>query len=122
MTRRDKWTFQYKCGAIRVAIETRLAHHKRRLESWQAQRKALEGQIKESGLDIREHGYTGGTNVEVVIDPTLAKHISKCNEKITLHRMKIEEFERWRAAASSWSGCEDDVEELDIDDVQYFGL
>lgn len=120
MSGRTKWTFQYTAADIITAASKKVEHHLERAEWWAKERAKAETAIKESGIEIRENEYTGGAKVEVLVDATLGKRLAECNKKIGYHTHMVDVFMRWQSATKRWAA--DHVEELDIDDVEFFGL
>lgn len=115
---RKAWRFQYQVSEILTAIEDDLDRHRERLEWWNNEKASTEAKIKETAVEFRHEEYTGGSRMEVTVDPTLGKRLSECDQKISTHRGRIGVLIQWKAFLEHQEG----TLELDINDVEFFAL
>ena len=101
---RTKWTFHYQAEEVRAGAEAKVEHHESRYDFWTGERAAILGQIKETGLDVRNYEVTGGSRADVVIDPTLQKRLTECESKVREHSNAIEDYSRWVAVFEGVEG------------------
>jgi len=120
MSVRSHWRFQYPVKLIAKAAQERVAYHSDRVQWWENQRDEAEKAIKNTGIQVRQHQFTGGKDVEIVIDPTLAKRLAECNDKVEGHRTSRESFECWERILTRSGNLE--TLDLDVDDVRHFHL
>lgn len=116
---RDSWTFQYPAEKVAAAAHERAVYHQSRVEHWTVTRDAVVGDLRDSGLEITEQQVTGGERFDVQFDPAKTKRLSEAQSKIRDHARKQQRYE---AFARVLLRQPTQVLELDVDDVDYFGL
>lgn len=117
---RDQWEFQYKVSEVKAAISKKRDYHEDRQEHWETSRDKAEAELRATGMEFREHCYTGGKTVEAVIDPERATYLQKCLHNVTRHEMESKKYSRWFRAFDSKNL--DEVVTLVIGDIEYFDL
>jgi len=123
---RSSWLFQYQVHTLLAAVQSRLAHHQSRLESWKRQREDAITKLRTAGFEIRDHtSYESISNtlsehgVQVVVDRALQERAAECSRKVLEHQGKVDEFERWLAVLASQPAAQS--YDLTMDDALYFG-
>lgn len=122
MSQRRDWTFIYTVEEVANAAEAKAKYHAEREAFWEREKEEVVAAIRESGLEVRGHKVTGGERAEVVLDPTLAKRLDECQNKLTGHQSSGEEYRGWHSVLRVAVEREEDRLELDHEDVRYFGL
>jgi len=119
MRNRHQWSFEFNATELADAADRKIAHHTERLGWWNTEADAAEAQLRATGVEFREYSQTGGSRLDVVIDPGLSKRLSECKQKIEHHRDRLDEFTTYKAMFER-----DPVAtfQLDTDDVRHFGL
>ena len=120
MSLRYDWQFQYSRDALRKAVDQKILHHIKRIEWWEKEDDKAEAAIKEAGIDIREYAVTGGNRAELVIDPVLLSRFQETQSKIRAHKGNLKEYRRYYRALENQSSTVGF--QLDIEDIQFFGL
>ena len=119
MANRSEWTFTYQAPRLMEASKARKEYHEKRLEFWTREKKKAEKEVRDHGIDFRDYPVTGGSRLEAVIDPSLAKRYTESERKLKKHKAGIEEYDRFERAFAKHSS---EVYQLDIDDMAFFGL
>lgn len=119
MGQRTQWRFGYAALQVAAGARKKAAHHRARQAWWTDQKAEAEAQMKAATVQLTEFPVTGGTRVEVKIDPTLTTRYDECAGKIRQHQMSAEDYERW---ASVLEANGDEQLQLDPDDIHYFAL
>lgn len=118
MRRREDWTFQYQAETVRTAAQQKVGQHQERLDFWTLERDKAEAELREKGLEFREHDMTGGRQVQAVLDPERQAHLNRCTNKIDSHKRELADYELWVRALGTKRG----VLELTLDDIRFFEL
>ena len=119
MANRREWKFAYPADRLRRAAAEKKAYHQERHRFWTKELKKAENEVRNHGIDFRDYQVTGGSRLEAVIDPSLAKRYSESRRKLEKHQDRIDEYDRFERAFAKHL---DDSYELDIDDMTFFGL
>jgi hypothetical protein len=119
MTNRSGWTFTYQAPHLQEASKERKEYHERRIKFWTSEKKKAEKEVRDHGIDFRDYPVTGGSRLEAVIDPGLAKRYTESERKLKKHKVLVEEYDRFERA---FAGHSSEEYQLDIDDMTFFGL
>lgn len=123
MTKRDSWEFVYSVKEVADAAEERADYHDDRVTHWRGERSEAERELREKGVEFREHEVTGGKNVQAVIDPERQAHLNACASKIRNHESLRDEYRGYaRALVRQYEREHDALLELTVRDILYFGL
>ncbi len=121
MGQRHNWEFRIGISILVGAVGKKIAYHDKKYIDWSQRRDSALAKIKDKGLEVREHQMTGGSEFKVVADAELVKHLSTCEQKLKKHRLNLEDYTRWSRALAAETKT-DRMFDLDISDIQYFGL
>lgn len=116
---REQWKFTHGTEHLVKACEEKRAHHEARLTHYEAEHTNVMAEIKERGLNFEEVQYTGGSNLVAKADPVLAERLKVARRRRDFHRERAAEFARWKRAFELSSEAQ---YQLDIEDVEFFGL
>lgn|SRR5574341_101063 len=116
---RNDWRFHFSTKEVENAAEKRRCYHKERLDWWQVQKREAEEQLREKRTRYEEQAHTGGSSMQVTLDPTMQHRISECAAKIREHETAMNDYSGFARACSHE---EDRALELSADDVRYFDL
>jgi hypothetical protein len=119
MSLRNKLEFSYRGMALAEACGKRRDHHQERLAFWQSELEAAREAFKGAAVTFEDYPVTGGVRTQAVIDPGKQRRLDECQGKVTGHRDKAEEYDRW---ARGFTANADAVFALDPEDIAYFGL
>jgi hypothetical protein len=119
MPLRDEWKFRYTCSDLIAPTEAKAKHHRERETFWTGELEKAKEKVRSGGAVVREHPISGGTRMQVMIDPEVQGRANECAEKVRSHRESAEEYERWLRV---FRGNGDASVELDAKDVEFFGL
>jgi histidinol-phosphate/aromatic aminotransferase/cobyric acid decarboxylase-like protein len=97
---RHTWTFPYTAAKLAEGAKAKAQWHANRLGHWNAQKKIVMAEIKESGLEVIESGggvsnYSHGMRPEVMVRNDLGKKLQEAHEKIKEHHDKVQVYEGW---------------------------
>lgn len=126
--KRGEWRFPKTAGEVAAKAQERVDHHTAREVIYQAQVDAALEKIKERGILVEERddyrqrdGLTSSYHLSGPrIDPELSDELEKANGKLSRHRSRRQEYERWVRALSPLSPTH--VLELHIEDIEFFGF
>ncbi len=120
---RNGWVFEYAPAEVLAAAEKKVQYHKERLAWWRDEASQAEQTLKDKGFEYRSRYHTGGTEVEIVGDPELARRVSDCKKKIIEHEGQQMVYETWvRALRAQTERAPDAPLNLKIADILFFGL
>jgi hypothetical protein len=119
VSRRD-WTFPFTSSEVRMACEAKFAYHMSRYEHWSDRVEALEAKLKNEGVEFREYQVTGGKQLDVVLDPQIAKELNEAKDKQRQHERSSKEYRAYLAGLSK--PPVDVLLRLTADDIVFFGL
>ena len=119
MSLRKDLKFSYTGTVLHKACEAKREHHAGRLGYWEDELAKAKDVFKSAGVEIREYAVTGGTRLQGVIDPSAQQRMDECQGKVTEHKDKTAEYDRW---SRGFKANGDATFELDPDDIAYFGL
>jgi len=114
------WTFLYKGAALRDACVTVAAYHRRRQVFYTEEAERLEGELRKTGLTLREQQVTGGAQFSAVVDTNLGTQLTEARTRRDQHRRDAAQFEAYVGAFQS-NGA-DRAYFLTVGDVDYFCL
>src|SRR5574340_1262485 len=112
---RENWRYQYTIKQLKKAVAGRITYHSGRLDFWAKELEIAKENLKSASTEIKEFPVTGGTRLQVVVDPTWERRTNECQFKVEMHRNKVTEFKKYRDVFAPSS--EADVMTLDMDDV-----
>jgi hypothetical protein len=92
---RHQWEFKYLALDVLRAAESEMHYHEAREEHWATERLVAEDSLREEGIEMIHHEVTGGTQVNVQLDPEKAKWLNTCQQKLREHHQKVTEFSAW---------------------------
>ncbi len=118
--KRNSHLFQFSASQIHDAAKAEAEYHVQRTAFWKEEQKKAIAKAKEAGVEIREYDVTGGTNVEVVLDPSVSNRLQQCANKIRSHQGEADRFQI--EADAYGSQMAEKYYEVDPDDVVYFRL
>ena len=120
MSLRDKLQFDYTGETLAVACEKKRDHHEGRHAHWAAELEIARAAFKGAGVEFRDYSVTGGgIRTQALVDPLKQQRLDECSSKVTEHRAKREEYDRW---ARGFRANGDSHFALDPEDIAYFGL
>lgn len=117
--KRGEHTFQFPGKAISESALAMAQYHERRIEWWKNEQQQAIETAKAKGVEVRELPVTGGTRVDVVIDPSVQMRLNECASKINQHQAAADRF---NIEALAYGTQPDRVYELQPDDVVYFRM
>jgi|HubBroStandDraft_4_1064222.scaffolds.fasta_scaffold99963_2 hypothetical protein len=130
MSKRNEWKFMRKAQDILSGADSKLAHHKSRLEFWVSMKAETLTKIKEDGLEISDSLAAGvwGAGVQqlsnaanrgaqVLVRAEYQNDLNECHAKINEHQHKIQSYSSWVQFLSGPTPVE---VEMDIDDHLFF--
>lgn len=116
---RQNLKFEYTCRILLSFVQSKIDHEEERLVFWGGEYDQAKKLLKEAGAQFREQPITGGTRVEIVIDPLLQRRFDECATKVKEHENKLKQYERWKRVFRSNIS---ETVELDMDDIEFFGM
>lgn len=119
MSQRTSWRFAYSGEQVAAGAQRKAEHHRAREEWWRGEKAEAETKMRAATVELAELPVTGGTRVEIKIDPALTARYNECTGKMQQHKQAAEEFERW---ASVLQANPLDRLQLDADDIHFFAL
>ncbi len=123
---RKEWTVGYTTTALWHAAEAKRQHHEAREEHYAAAVENVVAEIKERGIiiesrpDKRFGAASSYYEPHGRIDPELDQKLGEAQSKLSEHRTKRIEYDRWTRMLAQDSAPEGF--DLDIDDLEFFGL
>lgn len=124
MSRRKDWTITFKAGAVAEAAVRKNDHHRDRLRYWEDRVIAAEKELKERGIEIDDSraDYQSTSNaLQPRFDSALWQAYRDCHEKQKHHQDLVDRYGAW-VRALGLASDRDQSFELDVEDVEYFGL
>lgn len=119
MPLRTSWKFQYRGSALYRASQKLATYHQERRHFWENELTIAEDDLRTTGVDFREQQVTGGTRIDLVIDPPKQARVQECRNKVEEHKKLEEEFDTYARAFQ----LNPDVNlELDVSDMRFFEL
>lgn len=118
---RDDFEFKVEIRDILAALESRISYHKKRIVFWRVELTRASGQLKAT-TKIVEQVVTGGVQHVAQVDLNASQRVSQCENKLTLHRNRLWNYEAWHYCYSHVSPEADHSQFLSVGDVQAFGL
>jgi hypothetical protein len=100
MKRKD-WTFTYTASKLAEAATAKTEKHKGKLTWWEEKKAETLKKVAESGIEVKDSvasSYSntkGGFGPEIVIDRTLQRDLTECQEKIMEHHNLVEQYDGW---------------------------
>ncbi len=119
MANRREWKFKYQASSLKDASQKRKQYHEKRLKYWTKEVERAEQELREHGIDFRDFHVSGGNRLEAIIDPGLMRRYQESKRKLDKHKERIREYDRFVRTFTRHSTEE---YELDIDDMEFFGL
>jgi len=120
MSLRTEWKFEYNGSQLLEATKKRIAHHQERKEQWTTWLNEAKQKLENAGVTLVENEYTTGPDsVQIKIDPELQTRHYTCREKVKGHIREIEQYQMWERA---FEKNKDIQIELDVHDIDFFGL
>jgi hypothetical protein len=103
MAKRTEWLFPKTAGEVAAKAQERVEHHTAREQHYQTLVDAALEKIKERGIIVEERddhrqrdGLTSSYHLSGPrIDPELSDELEKANGKLSRHRSRRQEYERW---------------------------
>ncbi len=121
MAKRNEWTVNYCAGHVADAAKAKCSHHEERLAHWQERMERAEAELKENGIELDEDRRNTSNNLQPRFNAVLWKTFSDCRDKVTEHRGKAQKFAAWERALTIASD-RGQLVDLDVEDVEFFGL
>lgn len=119
--KRTHWAFNYKAHEVLAGAKIKQAFHQERLAFWQQKHGEVKGKIKEDGIDFEESLSNMHSNsyrqTGVSVRDDLMRDLQECNQRVSVHRDKIDGYEAWIEVLSSQGAAS---LELTQDDWLYF--
>ncbi len=126
MTQRHEWTFAYSIEELRQAAQAQLGRNQDRVSYWVQKKEEAEINLRENGVEFRDDQVTGGSQLNIMVDPDLRQRYDDARSKLRTYVNLVEEFERWLRVFHGLdldvSSEVDETRELDVRDIEYFGL
>ncbi len=120
---RQQWEFNYTVQTLADAAKKRMEYHDQRRQWWETESDQAEAALKAKGFEYRERQLTGGSDINIVGDPELAKRVHQCKQKIKEHNLSAYEYQTWmHALGAKYKMQPDATFPLKFDDVAYFDL
>jgi hypothetical protein len=119
MGKRHDHTFRFAGKAIAHAAAGEAHYHHQRVKWWKAEHEKAIAAAKGAGIEIRSYEVTGGTQAQVVIDPTLSQRLTQCENKIRSHQQAADRFQ---IEADAYDSQPKRLYECHPDDIVYFRL
>ncbi len=129
MSLRNEWKFPKTAAVVLGQAALRHDHHKAREAHYQAEVDAALADIRERGIIVEEeddarlslsHTSRSYRLSGPRIDPELSERLEKANEKLSRHRSRRMEYDRWSRALLGLPG--EQVVELNAEDLEFFGF
>jgi hypothetical protein len=117
--RRNEFRFKFSSTDLREAAQKKEKHHLDRLRHYEAAFADADKEMTNTAR-VEEMAVTGGTQRVLRYDQGLEQKVNKLRSKRDEHKRASEVFGRWARALRSPDGYT--LFDLDIDDVEFFGL
>lgn len=121
---RKQLKFSYTVDKVLAAVNDKISHHSKRLKWYSDERVKYDKELREKGLHIEENIAAGFSpsysDPRVTFDQVLLKKFNEAQAGVGKHRDLYDEFRQWKAVLVDQP--ENKSLELDIDDIEFFGL
>lgn len=125
MQRKD-WKFSYNIDTLLKGATAKRDLHEGKLKWWEGKKKETIAKVKDVGIEVQDSvaaSYSstkGNYGPQVVIDATLQRDLSECQQKIREHDLRVRTFNGWIAVLTQ-AAADPSVEYyLDHEDYLFF--
>lgn len=120
--KRNEWIFEFTAGKLTDATTAKMAHHKSRLEFWNAAQTAVMADVREKGLSVETSlagdNYSNARHgPQIVVDETFHRKLNEASAKIKEHTGKLAEYDGWLQVLCASTGR---TYPLNADDYLFF--
>lgn len=120
---RETWDFKYLVSDVIKSAKKQAQYRMDRIKWWESEADQAEAKLKEKGFEYRERQFTGGSDINIVGDPELARRVTTCKSKIKEHQEMVGEYSIWITALENMEKRDAEAElTLKFDDIVFFGL
>lgn len=115
---RNDWPFRMSRQGLVDACEAKISYHAARLEEWSGELNKATADLRERGVELREHPITGGSRIGAVLDPERAQRVEECRDKVAAHKRELDGYEAFMLGLSSASATSE--YDCTVEDIRYF--
>jgi hypothetical protein len=118
--KRERWTVKISGAKLSECCTERMGYHRERVAFWEKALATAEQSLRSDGIQLKHFEVTGGRRTEAQLDPSLAKRVAECEQRLKSNRDAVNRFAAYRALLAA--GGPNAEYELNADDVLYFNL
>lgn len=124
---RNKIVFQYYIGDVLDAVKNKIKFHKGRANFYSLKFDQYKKDLQDHGVVIQDHigasvsntpTYGGGPDIS--FDTEIYRKLTQAVERLTHHKNLIKDYNRWKIVLDAQN--KGSAVELDLDDIEFFGL
>jgi hypothetical protein len=96
-SKRTRWSVKVDAKTMAKCCDERMSYHANRMNFWSDELEKAEKMLRSDGISIKHFPVTGGQRTEAQLDPSLAKRVSECQNRMKSNQDSLNRFRAYRS-------------------------